>query len=76
MSAAQQTYDEALRALVDDYRTRCLWFLRQDYFPQTPAQQRRVLGSIRKHGDQAAHVRASHLGQWLSQRSNASSVTS
>lgn len=29
----------AFRELVDDYRTRCLWYLRSDYYPATPADQ-------------------------------------
>ena len=24
-----------LRGLVDEYRSRCLWFLREDYYPAT-----------------------------------------
>jgi hypothetical protein len=24
-----------LRRLVDEYRSRCLWFLREDYYPAT-----------------------------------------
>jgi len=76
MAAAQRFFDEALHALIDDYRTRCLWFLRQDHYPETPAQQRRVLSSIRRHGDQDAHIRASRLRRWLSQPSNENSVIS
>ena len=76
MAVAQQTFDEALRALIDDYRTRCLWFLRQDYYPETAAQQQRVLGAIRKHGDQDAHIRATHLRRWLSRLSNENSAAS
>lgn len=76
MAVAARIFDEALHELIDDYRARCLWFLRQDYYPETPEQQRRVLLSIRKHGDQAAHIRASHLRRWLLQLSNEDSVTS
>lgn len=76
MTVALRTFDEALRALVDDYRTRCLWFLRPDYYPETPAEQLRVLSYIQKYGDQDAHIRASRLRRWLSQLSNANSVAS
>ncbi|HVT04731.1 MAG TPA: hypothetical protein VHL58_15315 [Thermoanaerobaculia bacterium] len=31
------------RSLMDDYRERCLWFLRADYCPQTAAEIIRVL---------------------------------
>ncbi len=76
MAVALRAFDEALHALVDDYRTRCLWFLRQDYYPETPAEQLRVLSYIRKCGDRDAHIRASRLRRWLSQLSNANSVAS
>jgi hypothetical protein len=76
MSVAQRTVDEALHTLVDDYRARCLWFLRPDYYPETPAEQLRVLSYIQKYGDQDAHIRSSRLRRWLSQLSNADSVAS
>ncbi len=76
MAVALRTFDEALHALVNDYRTRCLWFLRPDYYPATPAEQLRVLSYIQKYGDQDAHIRASRLRRWLSQLSNANSVAS
>ena len=76
MAVALGTFDEALHSLVDDYRTRCLWFLRPNYYPETPAEQRRVLSNIQKYGDQAAHIRASRLRRWLSQLSSANSVGS
>ena len=76
MAVAPRTVDEALHALINDYRTRCLWFLRPDYYPETPAEQLRVLSYIQKYGDQDAHIRASRLRRWLSQLSNANSVAS
>ena len=76
MAVALRTFDEALHALVNDYRARCLWFLRPDYYPETPAEQLRVLSYIQKYGDQDAHIRASHLRRWLSQLCNANSVAS
>ena len=76
MPVAPRTFDETVRALVDDYRTRCLWFLRPDYYPETPAEHLRVLSYIQKYGDQDAHIRASRLRRWLSQLSNANSVAS
>lgn len=65
---------ETVRALADEYRTRCLWFLREDYYPETPAEAARVLEYIERHGDQAAFRKAAPLRQWLSQNSNAPSV--
>ncbi len=41
---------EAVNHLVDDYRHRCLWFLRPDYYPVTDEERVRVTfheGSIR-----------------------------
>ena len=66
----------AFRKLVDDYRTRCLWYLRSDYYPVTPADQERVLLAIERHGDVAALKRVAALRLWLSQASNATSVSS
>lgn len=57
----------AVNALVDDYRTRCLWSLRPDYYPVTVRERLRVLDTIERYGDLAAYRRASALRQWLSQ---------
>ena len=65
---------ERVNALVDEYRTRCLWFLREDYYPQTRAEALRVLGYIERHGDVKAFQKAATLRQWLLQNSNAPSV--
>jgi hypothetical protein len=61
---------QKVRVLVDEYRTRCLWYLREDYYPQTPAEACRVLESIEKHGDVIAFRKAAKLRQWLSRISN------
>lgn len=66
--------NRAIDQLVDEYRTRCLWSLRADYFPRTAAEQLRVLATIQRHGDLEAFRRASMLSQWLLQNSNAASV--
>jgi hypothetical protein len=50
-----------LRNLMDEYRARCLWFLREDYYPQTPAEMDRVLALIVEHGDREALHRAAVL---------------
>lgn len=56
---------EALwRRLVDEYRPRCLWFLREDYYPATHAERERTLRLIERGGDLAvlrlvAELRAS-----------------
>lgn len=59
-----------VRSLVDDYRQRCLWFLRPDYYPETIEEALRVLGAIENHGDVAAFKRAATLRQWFLQHSN------
>jgi hypothetical protein len=66
----------ALSQLVDDYRTRCLWYLRPDYYPTTPAARERVLRAIERHGDLGAFQRVAALRSWLSQPSSATSAAS
>ncbi|OFW07165.1 MAG: hypothetical protein A3H96_01810 [Acidobacteria bacterium RIFCSPLOWO2_02_FULL_67_36] len=68
--------NEALCRLVDRYRARCLWFLREGYYPETPADALRVLDSIQRHGDVEAFQRAGALKQWLLAPSSAKSVSS
>jgi len=64
----------AVRELVDEYRTRCLWFLRSDYYPETLEEACEVLSQIERHGDVTAFRKASRLRQWLSPNSSASSA--
>lgn len=66
----------ALRALVDDCRDRCLWFLRRDYYPETNVEAERVLDAIERHGDRDAFKRAGKIRQWLSLPSSVASVAS
>ena len=68
--------DTAIRELVDEYRSRCLWFLRRDYHPATVAEAERVLDAIQRHGDREAFRRAARIRQWLSPLSSATSVGS
>ena len=63
-----------VNALVDEYRARCLWFLREDYYPQTLAEACRVLESIERHGNVTAFRKAAELRQWLSQNSSVASA--
>ncbi len=67
---------DALHALVDDYRDRCLWFLRRDFYPTTVAEARHVLDAIERHGDRDAFKRAGRIRQWLSLPSSAASAAS
>lgn len=61
---------DEVNALVDEYRARCLWYLREDYYPQTPEEACRALEAIERHGDLAAFKKAATLRQWLLQHSN------
>jgi len=67
---------ESLRQFVDEYRARCLWFLRQDYYPETDTECDRVLRLIEQHGDRRAFLQAAEFRVWLSQRSSATSAAS
>jgi len=66
----------AIRELVDRYRVQCLWFLRADYYPQTPDDVERVFRLITQHGDVDALRRIAAVRPWLSPRSSATSVGS
>jgi len=68
--------DAALRELVDEYRDRCLWFLRRDYYPATTEEAQRVLDAIQRHGNRDGFRRAARIRQWLSLPSSATSVGS
>jgi hypothetical protein len=70
--AIQRELDE----LVDDYRVRCLWFLRPDFRPRTGAEILSVLRHIENHGDRAAFQRVAAIRRWLSRHSSASSADS
>lgn len=56
--------------LLDEYRTQCLWYLREDYYPKTPAEACRVLKAIEQHGDVVAFKKAAMMRQWLLRNSN------
>lgn len=62
--------------LVDEYRVRCLWFLRPEYRPSTDADRRRVLDYIERHGDREGFRRARELRRWLSPHSSEPSAGS
>ena len=62
--------EEAVDALVDEYRQRCLWFLRENYYPATREERLRVLDYIQRHGDLEAYRRAAEVREWLSLNSS------
>ena len=59
--------------LVEDYRARCLWFLREDYVPVTPEEIGQTLELIERYGDRAGYLRAEELKRWLLRDSSAMS---
>ena len=66
--------DDPVSRLVDDYRLRCLWFLRDAYYPTTVAERERVLRLIERHGDLPAFRRVAEVRKWLSRRSSGTSA--
>ncbi|MEI7902860.1 MAG: hypothetical protein WCK89_21650 [bacterium] len=47
--------------LIEEYRDRCLWFMRADYMPSTPEEVRRVLDLIVRYGDRESYRRAEEI---------------
>lgn len=72
----EQAARRALEALISEYRTRCLWFLRPDFEPSSDAERLRVLNYIARYGDRDGHRRAALLRRWFSPISSATSVGS
>lgn len=68
--------EQAVDALVDEYRQRCLWFLREDYYPSSFEERLRVLDYIQRHGDREAFRRAGEVRKWLSPSSSEKSAAS
>lgn len=74
--SAFTTPEEAVDALVDEYRQRCLWFLREDFYPASLEERLRVLEYIQRHGDREAYRRAAEVRTWLSPSSSEKSAAS
>ena len=62
---------QELAALIEQYRDRCLWFLRADYAPNRPEEMLYVLELIERYGDREAYRRAEEIKAWLLPRSKA-----
>lgn len=71
-----RSHETELRNLVDEYRTRCLWFLRRDLYPETRDEALRVLRQIERHADRDGFVRAARIRRWLSRTSSRPSAGS
>ena len=76
MNAPSADVMSAVCRLVDEYRDRCLWFLRRDYYPAGREEVLRTLTYIERHGDQQGYRRAAEIRQWLSRHSSAASANS
>ena len=76
MGDGQAQEAEAFRQFVDRYRARCLWFLRTDYYPETPDETATVLRLIERHGDRHALHQVALFRQWLSRHSSETSAGS
>ena len=76
MSEREPSAAQAVDHLVDEYRVRCLWFLREDYYPTTDEQRIQVLAYIQRYGDREAYRRAAEIRRWLSPTSSAPSAAS
>lgn len=63
-----------VNALVDECRARCLWYLREDYYPQTSEEALRVLDAIERRSDLETFKKAGKLRQWLLQNSKETSA--
>jgi hypothetical protein len=68
--------EQAVNELVDEYRRRCLWFLREDYYPTTLEERLRVLDYIQRHGDRESYRRAAEVQRWCSASSSETSAAS
>ena len=66
--------EACLRRVIDDYRSRSLWFLREDYYPTTAVERERVLDWIVRHGDAQALQRVAEVRRWLFQLSSDTSA--
>ncbi len=71
----QDNIKQQLVELIGCYRSRCLWFLAEDFVPETPEQVIRVLEYIERYGDREGFVRARRLKQWLSPSISEKSVS-
>ncbi len=71
----QSDIAKQLMELMGRYRSSCLWFLDEDFVPQTDEQALRVLGLIERYGDRDGFVQARRLKQWLSRSTSEDSVS-
>ncbi len=71
----QEDIQNQLADLIGNYRSSCLWFLAEDFVPETRQQAMRVLTYIERYGDREGFVQARRLKQWLSLSTSDESVS-
>ncbi len=76
MNAEHDEIRDAVHALVDAYRSQCLWYLAEDYYPSSLHEFERILDAIQRHGDVAGFQRAAKLKACLSPTSSEESAVS
>jgi hypothetical protein len=54
-----------VEALVEEYRDRCLWFLKPDYMPHTTKEILHVLDLVERYGDRSGYQRAEEIRKSL-----------
>lgn len=74
MDGDREELDQSVAALVDEYRERCLWFLRPDFRPSSDDEILRTLSAIEKNGDLRAFREAARLRKWLSRLTSEASA--
>jgi hypothetical protein len=67
---------EEINRLAEENRATCLWFMSDDYLPETTEARLRVLRHLERHGDRDTFVKARRLRDCLLQNSNEKSVRS
>lgn len=70
----EKEISERIMPLVTKYRGRCLWFLREDFMPETLQDTLRVLDAIERYGDRDAFIEVRRLKSWLSRNFSATSA--
>lgn len=76
VALVREEWEAAVDTLVDEYRLRCLWFLRPAYRATSDEDRLRLLRAIEAHGDREAYRRAAALRTWLSPTSSGVSAGS
>ncbi len=70
-SGVEHKFWDELESLVNQYRSRCLWFIREDFVPRDREQAIRTLEYIERYGDRDGFLQARRLKTWLSQHTSA-----